>query len=199
MKKLAIAGSAVALAAMPIVGVFAADGDILNITDTIQLTVNATCTFNTDSSSVAANTTYSATGANGAVASLTNSSSHKFNVFCNDNDGWKVTVSDASKNLSGAAGNSHVITYRDQAIPAANAETEGYWSASVAGAGVTNTLSGITFTDPVYYIKPAGGIIAQEAASTDGSSFTVTYAAYVGTETAADTYTGTIAYTLAAL
>ena len=202
MKRLAIAGASLALAAMPVVGVFAADGDILNITDTIQLTVNATCTFNTDDSAVATNTTYSATVANGAVASLSNGSAHKFNVFCNDTDGWKVTAG-VPNNLTPPAAsttNNHVIAYQDTAIPAAASGTkEGAWTATVSGSFTSAELSGINTVSNVNYIDDEGGIIATEASSTDASTFTVTYAAYVGTETAADTYTGTIGYTLAAL
>ena len=196
MKKLAIAGSAVALAAMPVVGVFATD--ITSVTDTIQLTVEATCTFNTENSGNASDTTYSATVANGAIASLSGGSAHTFNVFCNDNDGWKVTAG-APNNLAGTGTNAHVISYQASALPAAGAATEGAWIATVSGTGVSAELAGITTVSNVNYIATAGGIIATEAASTDGSSFTVTYGAYVGTETAADTYTGTIAYTLAAL
>ena len=189
MKKKLIAASAasLAVAAMPMVGVL--------------LTVEATCSFNTGDSSVASATTYSATVENGAIASLSNSSSHKFNVFCNDTDGWKVTAGKPN-NLTPPAEhttNGHVITYQASALPAANAATEGAWIATVSGNGVSAELSGITTASTVNYIATDGGIIAQEGASTDGSSFTVTYGAYVGTETAADTYTGTIGYTLAAL
>ena len=198
MKKLAIAGASVALAAMPIVGVFA---DTTSITDTLEITVEAVCTFNTGDSSVASDTTYSDTVENGAIAQLSNGSAHKFNVFCNDTDGWKVTAG-APNNLTPPTEhttNGHIITYQASALPAANAATEGAWIATVSGTGVSAELSGITTVSNVNYIATAGGIIAQEGASTDGSSFTVTYGAYVGTETAADTYTGTIGYTLAAL
>ena len=194
MKKLAIAGSAVALAAMPVVGVFATD--VTSVTDTIQLTVEATCTFNTENSGNASDTTYSATVANGAQASLSNGSAHVFNVFCNDNDGWKVTAG-APNNLAGTGTNAHVISYQAAALPSSG--TEGAWVATVSGTGVSAELSGITTASAVNYIATAGGIIATEASSTDGSTFTVTYGAYVGTETAADTYTGTVQYTLAAL
>ena len=200
MKKSIIAAGAASavLAAMPVLGVFA---DTTGITDTIEITVEATCTFNTGDSSVAPDTTYSDTVANGAIAQLSNGSAHKFNVFCNDTDGWKVTAGTPNNLTPPAASttNSHVITYQASALPAANAATEGAWIATVSGAGVSAELSGITTVSNVNYIATTGGIIAQEGASTDGSSFTVTYGAYVGTETAADTYTGTIGYTLAAL
>lgn len=201
-KKLIAAGAAsLAVAAMPVVGVFA-DGDITSVTDTLEITVNATCTFNTDDSAVASDTTYSATVANGAVASLSNGSAHKFNVFCNDTDGWNVTAG-APSNLTPPAAhttNGHAITYQDTAIPtAASGTKEGAWTATVSGSFTSAELSGINTVSNVNYIDDEGGIIATETSSTDASTFTVTYAAYVGTETAADVYTGTIGYTLAAL
>ena len=207
MKKLAIAGASVALAAMPVMGVFATD--ITSITDTLQITVEATCTFNTADSSVASNTTYSDTVANGGVASFNSgANTHKFNVFCNDTDGWKVTAG-APNDLTPPATlpgtetpntNTHEITYQDTAIPAAASGTkEGAWTATVTGSFTSAELSGINTVSNVNYIDAEGGIIATEDSSTDASTFTVSYAAYVGTETAADTYTGTIGYTLAAL
>lgn len=204
MKKLAIAGASVALAAMLVVGVFAAEGDITGVTDTTTLTVAATCTFNTgdpESPSSASNQSYSDTVLNGHTASLTNGSAHKFTVFCNDKDGWKVTAG-VPADLAGTSGSSHVIDFVDAALDTSG--TEGQWNAIVSGAGAATaaelaTDSGLTTVGGTYYIKPAGGIIAQEGASTDGSTFTVTYGAYVGTKTAADTYSGTIGYTLAAL
>ena len=45
MKKIAIAASSVALAAMPVVGVFALNTDDTQVVDTIQVTVQASCTF----------------------------------------------------------------------------------------------------------------------------------------------------------
>ena len=41
------------------------------------------------------------------------------------------------------------------------------------------------------YIKTNGGVIAKQTQSTDASTFTVTYGAYVGTETPAGVYTAT--------
>ena len=196
MKKALIAGAAsVALAAMPIAGVFAAD--ITTVTDTLQITVDAACSINAVTATAGSDdTTYSATVLNGAVAAFNNSSAHTFSVVCNNNAGWKVTAG-TPNDLSGSAGNIHVIDYQAVATPSTGAE--GVWTATVTGDSVPATAEGNGIADASGHIKTAGGIIATEAASTDGSSFTVTYGGYVGAETAADTYTGTITYTLATL
>lgn len=185
MKKLAIAGASLALAAMPVVGVFAADD--LQVVDTIEITVGATCSFNANNSSSMSDTTYSATVANGAEAAFNNSGSHKFSVNCNDNDGWKVTATPTA--LAGTAVSTNTIPFVTSTNYSASGAT-GMWSADiVAGTGSpTVNAFGSTAT-----------IVATKTAATDNADFTVTYKAYVGTTTPADTYTGTMTYDLAAL
>ena len=198
MKKVIIAGAAsVALAAMPVVGVFATD--ITTVTDTLQITVDAACSINAvTATSGNDDTTYSANVLNGKIAALNNSSAHEFTVVCNNNAGWKVTAG-APQNLSGTGSNQHLISYAAAALPAEDSQAEGQWMATVTGTGVPATAESNGIADASGHIKTTGGIIATEAVSTDGSTFTVTYGAYVGTKTAADTYTGTIGYTLATL
>lgn len=196
MKKALIAGAAsVALAAMPVVGVFAAD--ITTVTDTLQITVDAACSINSVTATTGNDdTTYTATVENGGTATFNHDSQHVFNVVCNNNAGWSVTAS-APQDLSGTSGNLHEISYQASALPAS--ATEGAWTATVSGTGVPATAEGNGIADASGHIKTAGGVIATQSVATAGSSFTVSYAAYVGTETAADTYTGTIGYTLATL
>lgn len=185
MKKSLIAAGAasVALAAMPVVGVFAVDDK--QVVDTIELTVNATCSFNTNSSASSSDTEYAATVANGAEAAF-GTATHKFNVTCNDNEGWKVTATPTV--LTGAA-KSNTLPFVTSTNYSASGST-GMWSADIANGagGATVTPFGDTAT-----------IIATKAASTDNADFTVTYKAYVGTTTPADVYTGTMTYDLAEL
>ena len=187
MKKSIIAAGAasVALAAMPIVGVFAVDDQ--SATDTINVTVEASCTFSAGGDNVA----YSATGTNasGVVNPVNNSSNvHSFTVFCNQNSGY--TVSAEATALS-ASGITDVFAYA-ATLPSS---TDGAWHAQFAAdAGNTNTL---TVTQ-----LPAGGaettiISSNQASAAAGETWTATYTAYIGTETPAGTYTGTIDYTLA--
>ena len=194
------------LAALPL-GAFAVT-PVADVEDTVEIIVDPACSINDVITLDAARTggeteddrTFSDTVVNGGTAAFEDAngnSSHQFTIVCNNDDGWQVSASGPT-NLSGASGNAHVITYQAAALPA-SASTEGVWNAIVSGAPVSAELDGITTVSNVNYIATSGGVIATEAASTDGSTFSVTYGAVVGTETAADTYTGTVTYTLATL
>lgn len=197
MKKMLIATgvASLAVAAMPVVGVFA---DVTGSTDTLEIKVNPTCSFTTgNQGETTAAQTFTDTVLNGQKAAFkvgeNAKSTHKFNVVCNDNDGWKVTA--AGNDLSGAAGNNHRITMVAGAVYAAGSgQAEGQWSGALSGTGV---ISGGYIPLPTEGV--AAPVIATESASTASSAFTVTYDAYVGTQTAADTYTGTVTYSLSVL
>ena len=191
MKKSLIAGAgvaALAMAAVPFAGVFAVDDT--EVVDTITVTINATCSFDNGQSSSAADTAYTATVANGAEAAFNASGAHKFNVTCNNNDGYEVTATPT--NLVGETVSTNNIPYTTSYSASG---TAGMWSAAVTSSDVT----GSGLTSPVPAIDAQSHVIITEAGPTDGSSFTVTYSAYVGTETPADTYEGTMTYGLSAL
>ena len=183
MKKLAIAASSVALAAMPVVGVFAVDPQA---TDTIEVTVNSSCTF----TSGAGTGTYSASGNNGASVSPTISggnNEHSFTVFCNNNKGYKVSAAASALSQSGVTDN---FAYA-ASLPSG---TAGAWNAAISQAtGGSLTIEQL----------PSGGaatdiVTLGEASAAGGESFKAAYTAYIGSDTPAGTYTGTIAYTLSA-
>lgn len=182
MKKLAIAASSVALAAMPVLGVFAAANQ--EATDTIQVTVDASCTFTAGSGTA----TYTASGTNqsGQVSpSLSSSNVHNFTVFCNDKDGYKVTAVATALTQDGVTDNfAYVAT-----LPSSGAD--GAWHAQIAGTGLKNQLPDDGASTTI--------IERTEASGASGESFTSTYTAWIGTETPAGTYEGTIGYTLAAI
>ncbi|MBQ3445188.1 hypothetical protein IJH23_00065 [Candidatus Saccharibacteria bacterium] len=199
MKKMLIATgvASLAVAAMPVVGVFAAD--VTGSTDTLEIKVNPTCSFTTgNQGETTESQTFTDTVLNGKKAAFkvggNAKATHKFNVVCNDNDGWKVTA--AGQDLAPVtAGNNHKITMVAGAVYAADSgQAEGQWSGALSGTGV---IAGGYIPLPTQEI--AAPIIATESASTDSSAFTVTYDAYVGTETAADTYRGTVTYSLSTL
>ena len=187
MKKSLIAGAsalALGLAVIPAAGVFAAD--VTEITDTVKVTIDPTCSFNTTNSASASNTEFSATVLNGAEAAFNNSGAHKFNVTCNNNDGYTVTATPT--NLIGtkpATGDKNNIPYTTSY--SASGE-DGMWTATIAGD------EGATITSPVPAIDAASHIVVTEDGATANTTFTTTYKVYVGTETPADTYTGTMAY-----
>lgn len=197
MKKLAIAGASVALAAMPVVGVFALETDDTQVVDTIQVTVQASCTFRTvENSASSADTTYTASGVNGASVSPANggSSTHAFNVFCNNNKGYTVT---ATANDLAAATTTPAIAdkffYKNSLSQTAGDDGEWHATISTSASGVTaaqlpDSTSG----------SASGTIITRDtgATPTAGDAWTAAYSALIGTKTTASTYSGTITYNL---
>lgn len=201
MKKLLAGAGAVALAALPVAGVFATDTEV---TDTIQITVNSACTIDETTTTTdgldTKDTTYAATVANGAETtfSTTHSGNHAFHVNCNAATGWSFSATPT--NLAGytasnkSASNNDSINFVASGSYAASG-TDGVWTATIA----SNDLpSGVTITQP----STAGSsntIISAANKQAANVEITATYKAYVGTETSAGFYDGTIAYTLAAL
>ena len=186
MKKSLIAAGAasIALAAMPVVGVFADDDR--SVTDTINVTIEASCTFSQGGDDAAYS--YSGTNADGVVNPVNNSSNvHTFTVFCNNNSGYKVSATATALNQSPAISDNFAYV---ASLPSSG--VDGAWNATIATSAAALTAAqlpdGGTATD---IISNAG------ASATGGETFTATYTAYIGTETPAGTYTGTIAYTLA--
>ena len=198
MKKLAIVASSVALAAMPVVGVFAADD--LDVVDTIKVTVQPSCTFRASGSSTL-DATYTASGANGATVNPSTGSEnptnvHTFNVFCNNNKGY--TVSATAQDLANIDSASPAIedTFAYKAS-LSGLTTTGGWNAAIAGV-----TSGVTAAQlPNSTAGTATGTIITRSNSTTataGDAWTATYTAKIGSETKAGNYQGTITYTLAA-
>lgn len=199
MKKLAIAGASLALAAMPVVGVFAADNT--EVVDTVTVTVSPSCTFRASGTGTL-NGTYTATGANGeAVSPSTSGDSgtnvHTFNVFCNNNKGYTVnaTARDLTNIDSATPAITDVFTYK--------ADLSGLTTASGWHAQFTGVTSGVT---PVQLSDSNEGVStgtiitrANITTATAGDSWTATYTAKIGSETKAGSYQGTITYDLAAI
>ena len=189
MKKSIIAAGAasIALAAMPIIGVFAADANQM-ATDTINVTVTASCTFTAGSGTA----TYAVEGTNSSATVLPivegGNNTHDFTVFCNNNKGY--TVSANAEDLS-ATGITDKFAYA-ASLPPANTATSAWTAAFTQPDGGSLTLAPLTAAETDTDI-----VTLTEASATGGESFTATYSAYIGTETPSGTYSGTIAYTLA--
>lgn len=158
----------------------AATTDVRSSTDTLNVNVQLSCTFNS-----VENKTYTGSANNGAeVGNFNDSGAHEFNFSCNDKDGY--TVSATPYDLE-ATGIEDVIAYTDSYAPSG---ANGMWTAAIS----SNT-AGVTVTPVV----PVGGgtiISASSNTAAGGTTFTATYSAYVGTEMPAGTYSGTIVYTL---
>ncbi|MBR3248737.1 hypothetical protein IKF89_01770 [Candidatus Saccharibacteria bacterium] len=178
---LAVAAS-LGMAGMGLASSEVAAADITSVTDTLSVEVQLSCTFNSTT-----NKTYTGSAANGAeVNDFNDSGIHEFNLFCNGSNGYVVTATPYDLEATGI---DRKISYTDSYTPSG---TNGLWTAVI-----TSEAAGVTVTSPV----PVGGgeIISSDSGTTaEGVSFTAAYSAYVGTETPAGTYTGTIVYTLTA-
>lgn len=175
MKKTIIAGAAsVALAAMPVVGAFAAT----SIQDKIVVTVSDSCAF----SRTAGEGEYSTTLLNGNVAE--NFGASTFEVKCNvaDENTQAINVTAEFQTLSDGAG--HTIPYA-AAMPTA---TSSAWTAMKSDSA--NGAAAIAATNGVL-------INGTATAANNTLSATVRYSASASNDQAAGTYTGYATYTLA--
>ena len=225
MKKSLIATGAasLALAAMPIVGVFA-DTSTSTVTDEIVVTVPSSCaiiTDNTDTDQGVGNEThtdnkYAVTMQNGELrddigtdgteaAGFENGS--EISIACNDTSGaqggpsWSLTAQGGD--FSGANGAFVASTEMDAAGTGTNIQTsvaagstEGTtssWAMMVTGGTNVSILN--SFDD--WHVIP--GATQNTVATGNGAVtavITPTYRVYIGTAQETDTYTGHVTYTL---
>lgn len=199
MKKLAIVASSVALAAMPVVGVFAATGDGVtstdngsadSFTDEINVTINTACTFvrqdytnggvqgnasHKNGAGTWAGDVLSKTVAN---SSLTDLGSSQFKVVCNNTAGYSITVT-----TTGLTGQLPATGTRNS-IPNNSTYTN-------AVSGWSPVFNGNKLVD--------GDTVKTVAAPTDNDTFEVSYSVGVSSTQQADTYSGSAQYTFAQL
>lgn len=182
MKKLAIAGASLALAAMPLVGVFA--DDVLTVKDKLVLTVSPSCTYDgitpAAATSEAGNEYTATTTSGGAVVSFqATSQATSLTVKCNDADGYTITPT-----FTGLSGpNSYNIPYRGTDPVVGTAGWTAYYSKNSAAPAA---------------FSASGEDGAIEGTSTMTDTYSFSYKAAAGTDQAAGTYNGTASYVLAA-
>ena len=216
MKKSIIAAGAasVALAAMPVVGVFAAD--VTTQTDTLTITIDKVCSFghqdpetveegqdrvidvtgvaHTDGAGAWTTNTLSKTMSNGTTTNDLGSTT--LGVYCNNVNGYTITTSGAGALTSST---SDTIPVNDNF----SASSTG-WSYKVAAAAGSNNRGVVAGTHVNWAASAnANEVIAQSPSSApkmttnQGDFFTVTYGVGINDSLSAGTYTGTITYTLA--
>lgn len=175
-----VAAAGLCLASAGLISNGLAMADTTSVTDTVNVTVESACTFNSIDDE-----TYAGSAVNGAeVENFNDSGVHEFNLFCNNNSGFTVTATPYDLEATGITGK---ISYTDSY---ATSGTDGLWTAAIASSNADLVVS-----TPV----PVGGgtiITSSSHTATGGVDFTAAYDAYVGTTTSAGTYTGTIVYTL---
>ena len=194
MKKLAIAGASLALAAMPVVGVFAADGTLTQ-TDTVKVTIDSACSLATSNTSGA---DYTATIANGAFN--TNIAGSTFTITCNDTGGWKLNAIGAGT-ATGDVTKMDASTNTDSDDIATGTTLDGTvsnWAFKVAKGG--DDAANITVTEGYTNfsaIPSSATKIAQGTSTAGKSTITATYGVGISSTQSAGDYTGKVQYTLA--
>lgn len=207
-KSIIVAGAAsVALAAMPVVGAFAATS---SVTDNINLTLLSTCAL-TRTNAVAANAvdgsssnlswaagteTYAITLVGGKSANIGTST---FSVTCNDHiNGHYMTAQFTGLNGGDGITDSH-IPYNGAA---AVADGTSSWNATATAnntLGVTAGRITATETGSNTYLYNAAIYSSSDSKNTtpvSAATFDVTYAVGTSASQAAGSYTGSAAYTL---
>lgn len=183
MKKSMIAGTgiaALAMAALPFAGVFAAQ-----TTDHITLTVQSGCTL---ASSRADNSVVNVSlgDVTPGTASAEVQSGTAITTTCND----AFTVSATTTGLAGSG------TAAGETIPAGNAAGP----ASSLGTKIAVTGTGVAaasaFDNQFGTIGTTATTVATGSAAVDGATITPTYKAFVATTAKPGTYTGDVVYTI---
>ena len=187
MKKLAIASASLALAAMPVVGVFAADDG--SFTDSIQVTVAGGCTMGEEASgggTTATDRTFTGSITNGTASTLTGSGAvvaPALEIVCNTGTATAFHI-----NANPANNGSLVDSSTSESIASRLAES-GDLSAFMYKKNASATWEAAPTT--------AGEIISDTASADNPFTFNPGYRVYVSLGQAAGTYEGSITYTLA--
>lgn len=169
-KSFIISTASFVLAAMPIMGVFAADGDPNPVTDNLTVTVEGICTFTRTNGNGSYTKTMEASKYDAAFATST------FKAVCNADDGYTVKATFTA--LTGSVSGS---------IPFQTTTP----SAGTSGWATLKGTSGST------YVSNNTTLFSNSGADTSaGTSQAVTYRVATGSDIAQGSYTGRATYTL---
>lgn len=207
MKKLAIAGASAVIAALPVIGVFAADGPVI---DKVQVTVNSSCKMSTGTNSGDAQVT----GANltatvnpgtlvsneGTGATAWGGSSSTIKFSCNAASGYTLTAQGV-KGITGSDATT-AQTVMDAATDGVDivtgtgtSGTPSNWAFKVTATGINGATA--AFTDWSLVPEAASPVITATAANpTSEASIAPAYRVWVAANQGADTYTGYVKYVL---
>ncbi len=175
MKKLAIVGASAALAAMPVVGVFAATQT--SVVDTVQLTVTKTCAMDAAEAAKTVNL-----GSAIAGSEYAEKAGSVLTVTCNGTAGWEITATATS--LIGGADTT--------AIPfgAYPTTAESKWSAKLTASGGTVATGWDNYAG-----TQASNTVVLSGNQVNAITVTPAYKARTSATQANGSYEGTITYT----
>ena len=177
MKKTIIAGaSAVALAALPMAGVFAATQT--SVEDTVQLTVTKTCAMDAASGTNTINL-----GSAAAGSSYTEKAGSVLTVTCNATAGWEITATTTSMERS--TGDTNPIAFGNFTTA-----TGSIWSAALTATGGTVTSGWDDYT-----AGPASNTVVVSGTQVNSITVSPKYKAKTSSIQPDGTYSGSITYT----
>ena len=183
---IATGATAVVLSAMPILGAFA------DVTDTVVLTIQGACSVGSTSATTGAGKTitesnatnnqlytYDADGTTGGTLKVT----------CNDASGWNVKAVGSS-----TGSDKTVMVPSGSGTPIATGTAENgatsNWMFKVAGTGVTTYGNWSAVPSTATKVATSSTAVSEGAINTG-------YQVWVSTTQEADTYTGSVTYTIA--
>lgn len=182
-KVVAITASSFVLAALPVVGVFAAD--VTTATDTINVTVSPSCTLGVTEGKAVTGTVANGTTKEDLAGST-------FSISCNDASGWHLTAVGAGTNkeddvaaLATAGGAQSIST-----SATISAETSS-WGFKLAGTGVEKTYQSFAA------VPKTATTVAKGTTTVAANEITTTYGVGISASQAAGTYSGKVTYVLA--
>ena len=182
MKKLAIIGASAVLAALPVVGVFAAD--TTTVTDTVTVTIDPSCTLGVASTGASPSKTIANGGNDQEMAGS------EFTVSCNASNGWHITAVGA-----GEEGHETDLIDSTKAHTISTGTTldgsVSNWAFKASGTGVETTYQSFAA------VPSEAATIAKGASPVTANTISITYGAGVSATQDAGTYSGKVTYTLA--
>lgn len=225
MKKslIAASASAVALAAMPIVGVFA---DATTQVDTLEVTISKVCSFgfqDTETPHIINVPTPSHTDGTGGSGPATWDNNNKLSavmlngtenkdfgkttlsVYCNNKNGYNITTNGTTESTLTVGPLAAQTSGNTDNIPVANdfgVDKTGWSYKVVAGSATTQRGTVPAAHNDTWATEAnAAGVIAINNSTTAnaGDSYTITYGVGIDQNLSADTYSGSITYTLVQL
>ena len=182
MKKLVTLGASAIVAALPVAGVFAAQGTV--VTDTVQVTIDPACTITSENAS----NTYSDTMTNGQLKSDFGSTTMTIN--CNDAAGWHLTAVGDGADATDKTAMNATGSGTDIATGVATSGDTSNWAMKVTGTGATGFTTFAAVPSSATNVATGSGAVA-------GGTLSTTYQVFVSATQQADTYTGVVKYTLA--
>ena len=189
MKKTLIAGAGVAalgLAVLPVLGVFA------DVTDTVTVTINGSCSVGSTTSTTGSGKTLSATMANSELKSwdADGTVGGTIKVSCNDASGWNVKAVGSStgsdKTVMVPSGSGTPI-----ATGTATSGDTSNWAFKVSGTGTVTSYQSFSAVP-----RTATKVASNDSSVSEGTINTG-YQVWISASQEADTYTGMVTYTVA--